>query len=109
MVNTKKFITTKYLSAKNIGALKGTKHIINAAFSEVINDEDKLLIRLSDIDTPMVLNQTNLNILCDAWGDDTDEWINNAVVINVVKVTFNGSVVDGLQLSPIETQKKINK
>lgn len=95
-----KFLTTKYLTAKNSSQLKGTKHIINAVFPELINDQERLLIRMSDIDSPMPLNQTNLSILVDAYGEDTDEWINQKVTINIVKVTFNGSLVDGLQLSP---------
>jgi len=100
MVNVKKFTTTKYLSAKNAGDLKGTKHVINAVFPELINEQEKLLIRLSDVDTPMVLNQTNISILTEAYGEDTDDWINHKVTINIVKVTFNGNLVDGLQLSP---------
>ena len=100
MVNAKKFVTSKFLSAKNIGDLKGTKHNIDAAYTDVINEDEKLIIRLSGIDTPMVLNQTNLSILVEKFGDNTDDWINHKVTINIVKVTFNGNLVDGIQLSP---------
>ena len=100
MVNAKKFQSTKYLSAKNLGADKGTKHIINAVFPELVQEQEKLCLRLSEIDSPLVLNQTNLSILSEAYGDDTDEWINHKVTLNVVKVTFNGNLVDGIQLSP---------
>lgn len=102
MVNVKKFVSAKYLSAKNVGEHKGKTFVIDSAFQDVINDDEKLCIRLSGIDTPMVLNQTNLTILIDAYGIDTDSWINNKVQINVVKVTFNGNLTDGLQLSPIK-------
>ena len=102
MVNVKKFVSAKYLSAKNIGENRGKTFVIDSAFSDVINEDEKLCIRLSGIDTPMVLNQTNLTILIDAYGVDTDSWINNKVMLNVVKVTFNGQLTDGIQLSPIK-------
>lgn len=102
MVNVKKFVSNKYLSVKNLGENKGKTFVIDSAFAVDINEDEKLCIRLSGIDTPMVLNQTNLTILIDAYGIDTDSWVNNKVMINVVKVTFNGNLTDGLQLSPIK-------
>ena len=101
MVNVKKFVTAKYLSAKNLGDNRGKICTIDAAFTDVINEEEKILIRLNGIDNPMVLNQTNLSILIAEYGDNTDNWINNKVSVNVVKVTYNGNLVDGLQLSPV--------
>lgn len=101
MVNVKKFVSAKYLSAKNLGDNRGKICSIDAAFTDVINEEEKLIIRLGGIDSPMVLNQTNLSILIAEWGENTDDWINNKVSVNVVKVTYNGNLVDGLQLNPI--------
>lgn len=100
MVKVAKFVTTKYLAAKNAGEYKGKKFTIDAVFAETINDVEKLVVRLSGIDQALPLNQTNLTILVDAFGDDSDKWINHSVVLNVVKVTFNGELKDGIQLTP---------
>ncbi len=100
MVNVKKFITAKFLSAKNLGDLRGTKHNIDAVYTDVINESEKVIVRLSGVETPLVLNQTNLNILTEKYGDNSDDWINHKVTLNVVKVTFNGNLVDGIQVSP---------
>ena len=102
MVNAKKFVSAKYLSAKNIGNLKGKTFVIDAAFTDVINEEEKLIIRLNGIDNPMVLNQTNLSILVESFGEDTDTWVNHKVMLNVVKVQYAGNLVDGIQLAPIK-------
>ena len=100
MVKATVYKNAKYLSAKDSKDLNGTKHVIDAAFNEVINDEDKLCIRLSNVGLPLALNQTNLNILITAFGDDTDDWINKKVTIRIVKVSYNGNMVDGIQLEP---------
>lgn len=104
MVNVKKFVSAKYLSSKNLGNNVGKTCFIDAAYSDIVNDEDKLLLRLSGIENPLVLNQTNLSILIAAYGDDTDKWLGNGVVINLVKVSYNGQMVDGIQLSPTKAK-----
>lgn len=105
MANAKKFVSAKYLSSKNLGDNAGKTCFIDAAYSDIVNDEDKLILRLSGIENPLVLNQTNLSILIATYGDDTDEWLGNAVVINLVKVSYNGQLVDGIQLSPTKPKK----
>lgn len=102
MVNVKQFVSAKYLSAKNDSELKGKICTIDAAFPDTVNGEEKLIIRLSGIEKPLVLNQTNLSILIGEWGEDTDNWINHKVSIQIVKVQYNGSLVDGIQLLPIK-------
>lgn len=104
MVKAKKFVSAKYLTAKNIGDNKGKICTIDSAFSDVINEEEKLIIRLSGISEPMPLNQTNLSILIAEWGDDTDAWINHKIMLNIVKVQYAGNLVDGIQLSPVSTK-----
>lgn len=105
MVNVKKFVSAKYLSAKNLGDIAGKTVVINTAFPDVINDEEKLIVRFVGIESPLVLNQTNLAILISEYGEDTDDWINNSVKINLVKVNYNGQMVDGIQLSPAKSKK----
>lgn len=107
MVNAKLFKSEKkYLSAKDNGAnLNGKVLTIDSAFSEDVqnpNGEVKvsLCMRFKDVDKPLVLNQTNLQAVMTAWGEDTDEWINHKVKIGVVNVPFNGKNVLGIQIYP---------
>ena len=98
MVNVSNFVTQKYLAAKNAMEYKGKTFVIESAFPENISGSDKLCIRLKGIDKPLVLNQTNLTLISSKYGDDTDAWINHKVTLMIVKVNYNGQMVDGIQL-----------
>jgi hypothetical protein len=102
MVNAKKYQNEKrYINADYVKqTLLGKKLIIDAAFNEVVNDNDKLCIRFKDESKILALNQTNLTILMTEYGDDTDDWINHAVNLSVVQVTFNGKLTPGVQVTP---------
>jgi hypothetical protein len=102
MVNVKKMIEGKYLAAKNAGEFKNKTVTIDAAFGEIVNDDEKVLLRLSGIEKPLVCNHTNLSILAASFGDDTVKWIGNSVIIGIVKVKYNGELVDSIQLSPVK-------
>lgn len=102
MVNVKKFVEGKYLSAKNVGDNRGKTVTIDAAFQDVINEEEKIVLRLSGIEKPMPLNHTNISILFAEYGENTDMWINQKVTIGIVKVKYQGELVDSIQLSPVK-------
>lgn len=100
MVNASKFVTAKYLSAKTAGEYNGKSLVIDSVFESDINEQTKLCLRLSGVDKVIVLNQTNLALLATAYGDNTDQWINHKVTLNLVHVSFNGSPTLSIQLSP---------
>ena len=102
MVNVAGYIKSKFMSAKSAieQDMKGKKFVIDVAYNETINNEDKLCLRFKNVDSPMPLNQTNITILSAAYGDDTDAWINHKVMLNIVKVNYNGQMVDSIQLEP---------
>ena len=104
MVKTSKFKTAQYMSAKNDGEYNGKTLTIDSVYSSLVGqvgeEKEKLLIRFSGVDKPLVLNQTNIAILETAYGDDTDLWVNNKVSFNLVTVMYNGSPTLGIQLNP---------
>lgn len=104
MVKATKFVTAQYMSAKTAGEYNGKTLVIDSAYSSLVGavgeEKEKLLVRFSGVDKPLVLNQTNIALLSTTYGDDTDQWINNKVVLNLVTVMFNGSPVLGIQLNP---------
>ena len=97
-----KFITQKYLSAKADKGIDGVITIIDSVFEENINGQDKLVMRLKGQEKPMVLNQTNLNALMMAYGEDTDLWVSRKVQLIIVTVMFNGVPTEGIQVKPIK-------
>ena len=93
-----KYITHKFLSAKDDKDVDGKTFIINSVHPEIINEQEKLVVRFKGLDKPLALNQTNLNALTLNYGDDTDQWINQKVTLMIITVMFNGAPTDGIQV-----------
>lgn len=70
------------------------------------DDEDadyKWTVLFHEFPKPMVVNVTNLKRLAKALGDDTDDWIGNAVVLYVdPDIEFGGNVVGGLRIKAVK-------
>jgi hypothetical protein len=47
-----------------------------------------------------VLNRTNFETLCDAFGD-SDEWCGHKVKIYAARTQYAGKLIDGLRVDPI--------
>lgn len=105
MVKSSDIYTSKYLSAKIAGQYNGKKFTIDSVHKEAVgmsedDMKDRLVMRLSGVDKPVVLNATNNAIISLAYGDETDEWVNKKVILRIVKVAFNGEMRDGIQFEP---------
>jgi hypothetical protein len=64
----------------------------------------------------LALNMTNVGILIDAYGPDSDDWIGKRVGLTVGKVPYQGAVIDSIVINPIlppinaaETEKPAEK
>ena len=103
MVNASKFVNeSQYMNAEYVKKnLMDKTLVIDSAYTEVVNEKAKLVIRFKSEDKKLVLNQTNLAIAIAAFGEETTDWINAKCKINIVAVTFNGKVTDGLQIEPV--------
>lgn len=101
MVNAKAYKTVKkYLSAKDDGKdIDGKKFVIDSVFeSEMQDGSEYLTVRLAGVEKVLTLNQTNLSLLMAHYGEDTDKWINQSVIIRVVPVNYGGELTKGLQV-----------
>ena len=69
------------------------------------DDEDpeyRWTVLFHEFEKPMVLNATNIKRMAKALGDDTDDWIGNAVILYVdPDIEFGGNVVGGLRIKAI--------
>ena len=106
MVNAKAYKTEKkYLSAKEDSELDGKVLVIDAAFAEEISSnqgdvKETICLRFKDVKKVLSLNQTNLSLLINAYGEDTDMWINHKVKFMIINQTFKGEITKGIQVSP---------
>lgn len=63
-------------------------------------EEMKWTILFKELDKPMVLNSTNIQLLTKALGtDETDEWVGKQVVVyNDPNVSFAGKITGGVRI-----------
>lgn len=62
-------------------------------------EELKWMLKFSEMKKPMVLNSTNIQILGQICGRDTEEWIGKEVILYVdPNVAFGGKTVGGLRV-----------
>lgn len=65
------------------------------------NDEGfrmRAVIEIEGVGKPVVLNATNLELLCDTYGDEGDDWLGHPVGIRVEMTKFAGRKVPGIRL-----------
>lgn len=63
-------------------------------------EELKWTILFKELDKPMVLNSTNIQLLTKALGtDETDEWVGKQIVVyNDPNVSFGGKITGGVRI-----------
>lgn len=67
----------------------------------------KWMIRFKEFDKPMVLNRTNISLLGNFLGDDTDDWIGKQVIMyNDESIQFQGKVTGGLRFKRLKAKAK---
>jgi hypothetical protein len=68
--------------------------------------ENKWTMTFPELDKPLVLNSTNMHIIGAIYGDDTDGWLGQKIVIySDPNVSFGGKLVGGLRLRAPKNQK----
>jgi hypothetical protein len=64
---------------------------------EKIGDDFKPVLYFKGKDKGMALNKTNANTIGDAYGDDTDDWFDQPIILFSIKTEYQGKVVDGIR------------
>jgi len=63
------------------------------------NRELNLCLHLEGMEDILSLNATNTKILIEAFGKESENWLNKSIKVGLVKVDFQGKLVDGIQVS----------
>jgi hypothetical protein len=64
---------------------------------EEIGTDKKLVLYFKGGKKGMVLNKTNANTIGDAYGDDTDDWYDQPLILFSIRTEYQGKPVDGLR------------
>lgn len=93
---------SKYLSAKDLDGEKKTFTIVDVRQETIEGrdgEEDQLKWTLDLEDNkPLVLNVTNAKSISSIYGDDTDDWLDQKVVLYPTKVLFKGQNTDAIRV-----------
>ncbi len=80
------------------GRLVGT--IASASVKEY-DDGPSIILGLEGMPEGVPLNTGNARALIQAWGDETDQWVGEKILVTVVDTTFKNKPVKGLKVEPL--------
>jgi hypothetical protein len=64
---------------------------------EKIGTDTKLILYFKGKEKGLVLNKTNAFAIGDAYGEDTEDWFEQPLILFSIKTEYQGKVVDGLR------------
>lgn len=82
---------SKYLKADDLQG-REVRVTMQSVELEKIGDDNKPVLYFKGKDKGVVLNKTNANTISVGYGDDTDEWFDQPLILFSVMVDFNGKV-----------------
>ena len=101
--NVDEYITSRYISGKNIKDFLGKSLIISSVTEEKFEKQDEVQLRLAlhfnETDKILTLNSSSLMTLKEAFGKFTEGWINKKIQLVLVKNRFNNDSILVVPLS----------
>jgi hypothetical protein len=82
---------SKYLKAADLQG-REVKVVMQNVEKEKLGDDTKLVLYFKGKDKGVVLNKTNSSTISDAYGDDTEDWFDQPLILFSVMVDFQGKV-----------------
>lgn len=82
---------SKYLKASDLQG-RDAKVTMAQVEKEKMGDDMKLVLYFKGKEKGLVLNKTNSNTIVDGYGDDTDDWFGNDIILFSVMTDFQGKV-----------------
>lgn len=101
MPKISEMLPSKYLKKEDVGegvlVTCGKVVKVNVAV-EGADPEYKWALHFDEMDKPMILNSTNLQIIGNIHGEDTDGWVGKQIVLYTDhNVSFGGKVIGGIR------------
>ncbi|MEH2501202.1 arabinogalactan endo-1,4-beta-galactosidase [Bradyrhizobium sp. AZCC 1578] len=87
---------SKYLKAADLQG-REVRVIMANVEREKIGDDAKPVLYFKGKDKGVVLNKTNAGTIADAYGDDTEDWYDQPLILFSVMVDFQGKVAPAIR------------
>jgi len=62
------------------------------------HSKPKIVLSLEETEKRLALNKTNAQIIKEAYGNETDEWIGKKIWLQLTKRQFQGNIVDAIEV-----------
>lgn len=82
---------SRYLKASDLHG-REVKVVMQNVEKEKLGDEMKMALYFKGKEKAMILNKTNAGTISDGYGDDTDDWYDQPLILFSVMVDFQGKV-----------------
>lgn len=87
---------SQYLKASDLGGREVRVTMANVE-REKIGTDTKLILYFKGKEKGLVLNKTNAYAIGDGYGEDTEDWYDQPLILFSIKTEYQGKVVDGLR------------
>ena len=87
---------SKFLKSSDLKGQEVRVTMANVEREEIGSDK-KLVLYFKGKEKGMVLNKTNANAIGDFYGDDSDDWYDQPLILFSIRTEFQGKPVDGLR------------
>jgi hypothetical protein len=84
---------SQYIKASDLGG-RDIRVTMGRVEREKIGTDNKLVLYFKGKEKGLVLNKTNAATIGDAYGDDTEDWYDQPLILFSVKTDYQGKVVD---------------
>ena len=84
---------SQYIKASDLGG-REIRVTMQNVDRELIGSDKKLVLYFKGKQKGLVLNKTNAGTIGDAYGDDTEDWYDQPLILFSVKTDYQGKVVD---------------
>lgn len=97
MPNINEAFPSNYIKAADLKGRQVSVKMDRAEY-EMIGNDKKLILYFVGKDKGMVLNKTNANNIGSIYGDDTDDWRDQEIVLFEAMVDFQGKTVPAIRV-----------
>jgi hypothetical protein len=87
-----------FVRALDLGGKSVTATVQSVAMEDMGDDGKKPVVRFVGASKGLVLNMTNANVLIEAYGDDTDNWLGRQIELYPARTEFRGKIVDAVRV-----------
>src|SRR6185437_8452532 len=92
---------SKYLKASDLQSREVTVKISRAEI-EKLGDDSKLILYFDGKNKGLVTNKTNADRIAHVYGNNTDDWLGNEIILYPDMVNFQNRVVEAIRVRGVK-------